>query len=229
MLNKRGGRANAAAHLMILNPPKPKISTRSYDVNLARLSTPLGTSDALSPFLAVFYRMLQCKNQKSTGAQAEPSAMTRIFRSIRFCARPSPRRRPYQHLEQSTAGYDQTGRLMQVGGCCTALLKSIIAVSIYFAPAPPPRPWVEDGRLWFEAHPQRTHRLRRAHPDEGVEPSDCWIVVRQLEPGARQRLAVAMADQFNELLCGLDATEEIWEATARAIFDTLVLATERQA
>jgi hypothetical protein len=135
-------------------------------------------------------------------------------------------RRPYQHLERSTAGYDQTGRLMQVGGCCTALLKSIIAVSIYFAPAPPTHPWVEDDRLWFEAHPQRTHRLRRAHPDEGVEPSDCWIVVRQLEPGARERLAVALADELNELFSGLDATEEIWEATGRAIFDTLIRATE---
>ena len=135
-------------------------------------------------------------------------------------------RRPYQHLEQSTAGYDQTGWLMQVGGCCTALLKSIIAVSIYFAPAPPLRPWVEDDRLWFEAHPQRTHRLRPAHPNEGAEPPDCWIVVRRLEAGARQRLAVAMTDQFNELFSGLDATEEIWEATARAIFDTLVHARE---
>jgi hypothetical protein len=30
-------------------------------------------------------------------------------------------------------------------------------------------PWMEDDKAWFEEHPQRTHRLRRAYPDETAQ------------------------------------------------------------
>ena len=60
----------------------------------------------------------------------------------------------------------------------------------------PRRPWVRADRRWFRKHRKRSHRLRKAFPGEIAElygeeiPNSDWIIVRQLEPGIRKRLAM---------------------------------------
>ena len=51
-------------------------------------------------------------------------------------------------------------------------------------------------RDWFAQHPDRSHRLRLAHPDEVAaldaaadRQTTWWIVTRQLAPGVRLRTA----------------------------------------
>jgi hypothetical protein len=42
---------------------------------------------------------------------------------------------------------------------------------------------------WFRDHPHRSHRLRRAIPNEFAhDPAEIWVVVRQTRPGLRVRL-----------------------------------------
>lgn len=48
-------------------------------------------------------------------------------------------------------------------------------------------PWLADDRRWFAAHPERTHRVRDAFPGEARRGTH--VVVRQIAPGARKRLA----------------------------------------
>jgi hypothetical protein len=53
--------------------------------------------------------------------------------------------------------------------------------------------WKTDDKLWFENHPDRSHRLRPMFPGEmqlpDSPPGTEWhIIVRQVEPGQRIRL-----------------------------------------
>lgn len=121
-------------------------------------------------------------------------------------------RRPYRHRDQSYIGYDAAGRLLVVGECCTDRLKSICGMSVYCA-LDRPTPWSEDDRQWFEAHPDRSHRLRRAYPDE-FPGKEKQAVVRQVAPGQRYR--VALTSPF------LPGDREAPEAVAWAIFDLAV-------
>lgn len=87
-----------------------------------------------------------------------------------------------------------------------------------------PSPWKTDDANWFQANPSRSHRLRTAHAGE-VEalPSDytdeplpprheMQIVVRQVEPGARVRLAFGR---------NLDTPVPDDEAVLHALFDAI--------
>jgi hypothetical protein len=75
-------------------------------------------------------------------------------------------------------------------------------------------------RDWFRSHPQRSHRLRRAIPGEIPGGSaETWVVVRQLQPGARRR-------------CSFDATvefpsDEAPEHIAHAMYDLIAEAPGR--
>lgn len=85
-------------------------------------------------------------------------------------------------------------------------------------------PWKTDDAKWFEANPSRSHRLRVAHVGEiDALPSDykdeplplrheMQIVVRQVEPGARVRLAFGR---------NLDTPIPDNEAVLHALFDTI--------
>lgn len=87
-----------------------------------------------------------------------------------------------------------------------------------------PSPWKADDAEWFEDNPSRSHRLRAAHAGE-VEalPLDykeaplphrheMQIVVRQVEPGARIRMAFGR---------NLDMPIPEDEAVLHALFDTI--------
>ena len=66
------------------------------------------------------------------------------------------------------------------------------------------RPWKADDREWFRAHPDRSHRVRRMFPGEdaygeGVAVDMAafplerrCVIVRQIEPGIRQRFPIGM-------------------------------------
>jgi hypothetical protein len=70
----------------------------------------------------------------------------------------------------------------------------------YFAPGKTPSDLdaqtlaVRLDREWFQSHPRRSHRIRRAIAGEspGVPP-DCYVAVRQMQPGLRLRRHFATA------------------------------------
>jgi hypothetical protein len=73
---------------------------------------------------------------------------------------------------------------------------------------------------WFAAHPDRSHRVRRAVADEIPAHLDQrrwkWMAIRQLEPGLRIRLPLNMP--YTRMLLDLIADEE----GARTVFDMAV-------
>jgi hypothetical protein len=75
---------------------------------------------------------------------------------------------------------------------------------------------------WFAAHPHRSHRLRCARPDEHVSPRDAWVVIRQWKPGVRTLIAVALCDEFREIIVTTYAADSVWEELAWAVFDALI-------
>jgi hypothetical protein len=107
--------------------------------------------------------------------------------------------------------------MLQVGECCINRLKSFHAISAYFAPDTP-TPWSENDREWFEAHPDRSHRLRRAYLDEFPEKVE-HAVVRQLAPGQRVRVGLTVPPLLPQ--------DEAPEAAAWAIFDVVAESTQK--
>ncbi len=56
----------------------------------------------------------------------------------------------------------------------------------------------EDDRMWFEMHPERSHRIRPYIPGEWpmeVVPTPTQAAVRQIQPGVRARLPLLMEGQ----------------------------------
>ncbi len=95
-----------------------------------------------------------------------------------------------------------------------------------------PSPWKKDDAAWFEAHPQRAHRVRDRFPYERFkgEPSDLpnvvisKIIVRQIRAGLRVRAAFIVEecsdpDAIDVLREMLDVAERE-ESVAHALFDS---------
>jgi hypothetical protein len=120
-------------------------------------------------------------------------------------------RRPFAKGESSTFGFTAGRHLMIVGSCCTGKLVTVLGFGLFLACPPPPAPWREDDRAWFEAHPDRSHRVRRAYPREC--PGCSHIAVRQVQEGKRLRQPIILPDDMPE-----DAPEE----PAWAIFDLAI-------
>jgi hypothetical protein len=80
-------------------------------------------------------------------------------------------------------------------------------------------PWSEDDRRWFEAHPERSHRLRGAFFGEWPEDEKWHTVIRQTAPGSCQRLPIRLPDPCPE--------GEAPEAAAWALFDVVIEAVKR--
>lgn len=106
--------------------------------------------------------------------------------------------------EHTTIGFIR-GKLVCVGQCCRSRLGTVWGGGIYYGGAENNPPWLDDDRKWFEAHPERSHRLRRSFPGEAVgimtrwqgnvEPRLevwPWIVVKQMEKGMRRRAGVEL-------------------------------------
>jgi hypothetical protein len=81
-------------------------------------------------------------------------------------------------------------------------------------------PWAADDRIWFEAHPHRSHRLRRSYPEEWVLPHSGKViepashtVVRQLGRGVRVRQPIGSWPD------SLPNAETAPEEAAWALFD----------
>jgi hypothetical protein len=120
-------------------------------------------------------------------------------------------RRALHHREVTTFGF--IGDALHVAGaCCAARVEVAWGLGLYFAVDRPP-PWREDDRRWFERHPARSHRLRRAFPGETAngQPATSWIVTRQIEPGKRVRVAFDPRER--------PPPDD--EALGHALFDTL--------
>ena len=81
-------------------------------------------------------------------------------------------------------------------------------------PAPgEPAPWAADDRDWFDRNRDRSHRLRGSHPGEWPPTAATrHTAVRQLFPGARQRVGITLSRLMPE-------KGEAPEAAAWAIFD----------
>jgi hypothetical protein len=77
--------------------------------------------------------------------------------------------------------------------------------------------WKADDAAWFQDHPHRRNRLRRAYPDEHALPqipgNELCTIVRQIEPGFRSRLPYYCNRQT------LIANEE---KVIRALYDDVV-------
>jgi hypothetical protein len=87
-------------------------------------------------------------------------------------------------------------------------------------------PWKDADRIWFDQHPDRSHRLRRIFPGElrGKEPPfvpaghELQIIVRQVEPGKRMRLSF-----IRNLKVDIPDIEEI----LHAIFDIVSISHDK--
>lgn len=101
--------------------------------------------------------------------------------------------------------------------------KGRLAMLVYYQTSAPPSPVDLARHLdreWFRSHSHRSHRLRRAVTGEFPEGStDTWVVVRQLEPGVRQRLP------FNALV--QLPSGEAPEHVAHAMYDLIAEARGR--
>jgi hypothetical protein len=144
--------------------------------------------------------------------------------------------RGYDSYDITSVGYSDRGELLQVGGCCTSRLATLVGGSVYFAADSALAPWLkkagsgmrlgmgtrwsEDDRAWFEEHPARSHRLRRAHAGEWPKEAGNteYTVVKQVEPGGRLRRPLALTGP-------LPQEGEVPEAAAWAIFDLIEEAT----
>jgi hypothetical protein len=106
-------------------------------------------------------------------------------------------------VEGTTYGFTDEGTAAIVCDACINKLARVIGVGAYIAkgyaalnfsteePA-----WKADDRAWFAAHRDRSHRWRPTFPEEAVEQPDQQQVtlVRQLEPGRRQRVRIHSTD-----------------------------------
>jgi hypothetical protein len=132
--------------------------------------------------------------------------------------------RPLAHGDTTFAGAADDGTPAVAGACCAGRLAHTVGVGLYLADAgayaalaadPAERaglagrtlvlsaadaPWRCDDAAWFEAHPDRAHRLRAMAAGEAptllrdpadLPPGHAWrVLVRQVAPGRRVRLAV---------------------------------------
>lgn len=114
-------------------------------------------------------------------------------------------RRPFNI---NTYAGERAGRLEYVGECCADRLDSIIGVGLFLSRDSEP-PHKRDDRLWFEQNPTRSHRVRPAFPGEGV--NECWVIVRQIKPGTRQRVIFTR-----------ESSPPDDERTAHILFDMIV-------
>ena len=85
-------------------------------------------------------------------------------------------------------------------------LKVITAYALYLPLHQQQEPWTADDMRWFEANATRSHRVRQMYPDEFPDlriPTYAQVIIRQLEPGHRQRILIGGAD--GDLLPDVDA------------------------
>lgn len=59
--------------------------------------------------------------------------------------------------------------------------------------------WLNDDRDWFVSHPARGYRLRKPYAGEPTVEGAAWVIVKQIEPGARSRMP-ARADGTDAFL-----------------------------
>ncbi len=95
-----------------------------------------------------------------------------------------------------------------------------------------PSLWKKDDAAWFEAHPQRAHRVRDRFPQERFkrEPSDLpnavisKIIVRQIRAGFRVKAALIVKECSEPDVIGLTRglldVAEREESVAHALFDS---------
>jgi hypothetical protein len=153
-------------------------------------------------------------------------------------------RRPFAHGDTTFGGATADGRAAVTGGCCADRLTHTVAGGVYLdlagayadlvaditeragvggfptALSVTDSPWKCDDAAWFQANPNRPHRLRPMFP--GEEPTlmrgtialpvrhEMWVLVRQVEPGQRVRLAFVR---------NLDCPIPDVEAILHAMFD----------
>jgi hypothetical protein len=64
--------------------------------------------------------------------------------------------------------------------------------------------WMSDDRQWFESHPHRSHRVRRAYPNETAFKDMVGhhqiIFIRQIRPGARVKTSSYWNDTWETML-----------------------------
>lgn len=72
----------------------------------------------------------------------------------------------------------------------------------------------EADRLWFAAHPGRSHRIRPPLPGEAPVPRRgvLYVLVHQLFPGCRMRVPFPAASALPDGECPEDAAAELFAA-----------------
>jgi hypothetical protein len=70
--------------------------------------------------------------------------------------------------------------------------------------------WQKDDAPWFEKHPRRSFRLRRIYKGEKVDQLSTHMLVRQIEPGFRDKLPVSStADTTGEFLDSFEDSDKV--------------------
>lgn len=139
---------------------------------------------------------------------------------------------PFPLNSKTFGGITATGRVAFVGECCASKLEGVhvsglsniidhrgiakragldaAKVTVHFAGGP----WKADDAKWFAEHPDRSHRLRpifsgEPHHAEHEPPEGhaLYVIVRQIEPGQRVKLAF-----FRNVSIGIPEDEAIMHA-----------------
>ena len=142
-----------------------------------------------------------------------PSCMSKLFR-VDGRADRRMQKRTEQRLTRAPNRY---GFESAIGAMCSA-------TGVDPAVATVGRFNTEDDARWFRDNPDRSHRLRPALSgeeadlyDPGVQPleTQCWVAIRQVAPGMRQRLPMFVPSE----LAGICQQQAKFEPIVHALFD----------
>jgi hypothetical protein len=84
-------------------------------------------------------------------------------------------------------------------------------------------PWQTDDRAWFAARPGRGYRLRRSYEDETGVVRATWLVVKQVDEGARVKLPIQWSGA-NEPVDMLASLARMSEAPSADNYHDLIFA-----
>jgi hypothetical protein len=128
----------------------------------------------------------------------------------------------FPHNSPTAGGFDAHGNVVLAGECCVHRVAQIFSLGLALNGAHQAtadrifddangvlhsHPWTSDDRQWFERNPQRSHRARPPFPGECDEevaktPASHALIMllRQVEPGRRLRVAVPLGADLVPLL-----------------------------
>lgn len=162
--------------------------------------------------------------------------------------------KPFLDGGNTFGGVTKTHRLAVVGACCYAELKEVFFLGFWFENShdykeeirssgisgnnkllvqnAPDSAWQTSDREWFEANPDRSHRVRELFPgeldnlneiqDATYNEKNLFMIVRQISPGRRSKVLIRNIEQTRFLLSLVKGHSTDEEPTLHAVYDLAV-------